>query len=91
LLSGEDWENVCEQHDIDIAYKEFLQTLALYFNTALPLRKVNINKQTNKKSVDHTHAPVVISKNGSPISEPTHVAELFNLIKPSGNFTYDQV
>jgi adenine specific DNA methylase Mod len=47
LLSGEDWENVYEQHDIDIAYKEFLQTLTYYFDTAIPLRKVSINKQKN--------------------------------------------
>jgi hypothetical protein len=45
LLSGENWENVYQQHDIDIAYKEFLQILTYYFDTAIPFRKVNINKQ----------------------------------------------
>jgi hypothetical protein len=45
LLPGEGWENVYQQHDIDIVYKESLQTLTYYFDTAIPLRKVNINKQ----------------------------------------------
>jgi hypothetical protein len=54
LLSGEDWENVYQQQNIDITYKEFLQTLTYYFDTAIPLTKVNINKQTNKKSMNHT-------------------------------------
>jgi hypothetical protein len=45
LLSGEKWENVYQQHDIDTAYKEFVQTLTYYFDTAIPLRKVNINKK----------------------------------------------
>ena len=38
-------ENVYQQHDIATAYNEFLQTLTYYFDTAIPLRKVNINKQ----------------------------------------------
>jgi hypothetical protein len=45
LLLGENWENVYQQHDIDTAYKECLQTLAYYFDTAVRLRKVSINKQ----------------------------------------------
>jgi hypothetical protein len=45
LLSGENLENVYQQHDIATAYNEFLQTLTYYFDTAIPLRKVNINKQ----------------------------------------------
>ena len=49
LLSGENWENVYQQHDIDTAYKEFLQTLTYYFDTAIPLRKVNMNKKIKNK------------------------------------------
>jgi hypothetical protein len=49
LLSGENWENVYQHHDIDIAYKEFLQTLTYCFDTAIPVRK--IYKQINKKSM----------------------------------------
>ena len=45
LLSGENCENVYQQHDIDIEYKGFLQILTYYFDTAILLRKVNINKQ----------------------------------------------
>jgi hypothetical protein len=42
---GENWENVYQQHDIHTAFQEILQTLTYYFDTAIPLRKVNINKQ----------------------------------------------
>ena len=37
LLSGENWENVYQQHGIDTTYKEFLQTLIYYFDTAIPI------------------------------------------------------
>lgn len=53
LLSGENWENVYQQHDIDTAYKQFLQTLTHYFDTAIPLRKVNINKKKLKTNGSH--------------------------------------
>ena len=44
LPAGEERENAYQHHAIDTAYKEFIQTLTHYFDTVIPLRKVNINK-----------------------------------------------
>jgi hypothetical protein len=45
LLSAEEWDNVYHQHNTDTAQEEFIQTFSYYFDTAVPIRKVNINKQ----------------------------------------------
>jgi hypothetical protein len=44
LPSKEDWMNIYRQHDVNIAYKEFIHIFTYYLDIAIPFKKVKMNK-----------------------------------------------
>jgi hypothetical protein len=51
LLSKEDWMNMHRQHDVNIAYKEFVHIFTYYLDIAIPMKKVKMNKQQKKPRI----------------------------------------